>query len=179
MKSLITVTTVAVILACGMSYAQSPSYEHLKGFDPMIGRWVYEGPCLEDVPDVAKKGSELVIRFHFRRILDKSVVEQNWSIEYESGVKASGKGLTCWDAATERIVWGGMDSTGGHNLGTVSIDTAAKTSTLNTEGVDSDGKRTEFTGVITFKDKNTITWHAPYRKGGIVEGPGPTYTLKR
>jgi hypothetical protein len=33
--------------------------------------------------------------------------------------------------------------------------------------------------VVTKTGKDTLTWQAPERVGGIVEGPSPVYTFKK
>ncbi len=51
-------TVVAAVLT-GSVFGQEPN-EHLKGYAPFIGNWRYEGPVLEDIPNVAAKGSKCV-----------------------------------------------------------------------------------------------------------------------
>ena len=68
-KSTLSLTTVAVVLACGYLQGKEPAPNHLGCFDDMIGTWRYEGPLLEDVPDIAKKGTNLVFQFTWKRIL--------------------------------------------------------------------------------------------------------------
>jgi hypothetical protein len=181
MKRIIT-TLTAVLLACGALYGQDepgPSFEHLKPYTPMIGTWLYEGPLLEDVPDYAEKGTKCVFQFSWRRILKKSVVEENWSLEFEGGKKLVGKALIGWHAAEKEIVYGGMNSIGTLTLGTVTFDEKAKTSTLTEKGVKSDGEEMSFKGMVTKTGKDTLTWQALERVGGIVEGGSPVYSFKR
>ena len=171
-----------VLLPSGVTFGQEkvgPNFEHLKGFGPMIGTWRYEGALLEDAPEIAKKGSDFIAQLSWRRILDKSVVEESWFVEYEDGTKISGKSLIGWNAKENRLMSGGMDSGGGMGLGTVEFDADAKSSTLTSKGIDGDGNETSFQGVVIVKDKDTITWHAAERTGGDVEGPSPVYTFKR
>jgi hypothetical protein len=177
----VTLAAVAVFLTGGLVNAQQtgPDFEHLKGYGLMIGTWRYEGPLLEDVPDMAKRGSNCVFQFSWRRILDKNVVMEDWSVEFEGDKKVSGRALIGWNAAEKRLVYGGMSSYGGVNLGTVVFDRRAKTSTLTSEGVDSEGDDTSFEGVVTKTGKDALTWRALQRSGGIVEGPSPEYTFKR
>jgi hypothetical protein len=176
-----TLAAVAVFLTGGLVNAQQtgPDFEHLKGYGPMIGTWRYEGPLLEDVPDMAKKGSNCVFQFSWRRILDKNVVMEDWSVEFEGDKKVSGRALIGWNAAEKRLVYGAMSSFGGMAVGTVVFDRREKTSTLTSEGVDSEGESTYFKGVVTKTGKDTLTWRALQRSGGIVEGPSPEYTFKR
>jgi hypothetical protein len=47
------------------------------------------------------------------------------------------------------------------------------------KGTTSKGTQTSYQGVVTQKDKDTITWQALHRTGGLVEGPSPVYELKR
>jgi hypothetical protein len=79
----------------------------------MIGTWRYEGPLLEDVPDFGEKGTKCVFQFQWRRILNKNVVEENWLVEFEGGKTYSGKALIGWNAAENKLSYGGMDSHGG------------------------------------------------------------------
>ncbi len=87
--------------------------------------------------------------------------------------------LNGWNAAENRIVHGGMDSTGSMSLGTITADKAAKTITLAGEGVDGDGKEFAFKNVVTKTGKDTLTWQALERTGGDVEGPSPVYKFER
>ena len=180
MKHVIT-TLAAIAVVCGVSFAKepSPASEHLKCYDGLIGTWRYEGPLLEDLPDVAKKGSPLVFQVSWRRILNKAAVEENWSIQVDGAEVLSGKGLIGWNAEEKRIVHGDLNSVGDMSLGEVTVDEDNNSLPLTTEGIDAKGEKTEFKGVVTKKDKDTITWQALHRKGGIVEGPSPEYTFKR
>ena len=181
MKSIITALTV-VFLACGASYGQDkpgPGFEHLKCYGPFIGTWQYEGPSLVDVPDIAEKGTKSVIQLSWRRILNKSAVEYNWSVKFEGGTELAGKALIGWNADEEKIVYGSMNSVGDLNWGTVTPDDAAKALTKTSKGVNGKGEEKSSKFVLTKTGKDTLTSQALERTGGIVEGPGPVYTLKR
>lgn len=171
----------AAILAGGFAVGQEPGpgFEHLKPYGPMLGTWRYEGPLLEELPGIAEKGTPCVFQFSWRRILNRNVVMEDWSFEIKDGKKLSGKALIGWNFAEQRIVYGGMDSLGGMGLGTVVFDRRAKTSTLTSEGVSPTGNNTTFKGVVTKKDRDTLTWQALQQSGGIVEGPSHVYTFKR
>ena len=180
MKSIVTALTV--VLLCGVTYAQDepgPGFEHLKGYGPMLGTWRYEGPLQEDLAGVAEKGTKMIFQFSWKRILNKSAVEENWSVEFEGGTTVSGKALKGWNADKKEIVSGGMNSLGGISMGTVVIDKAAKTSTLTSKGIDGYGKETSVKGVVTATGEDTITWQALERTGRLAEGPSPVYTFKR
>ena len=120
-------TAVAVVLVCGLTHGKEPTEaaKHLKCYDALIGTWRYEGPLLEDVPDIAEKGPDIVFQFTWKRILDKNVIEHSWSVEFDGGETLAGKALVGWNAAEEEIVNGGMSSVGGIGLGTVTVDDAA------------------------------------------------------
>ena len=180
-SSAATLIAVAVVFSTQLASGQetSPSHEHLKLHGPFIGNWQYEGPLLEDVPDLAKKGSHYVYRISWRWILEKNAVELNWSSEFAGGEKVTGKGLIGWHAGEERIAFGGMSSNGSMSLGTMEFDDAGKSVTLTSEGVNGDGESFSFKGVVTKTGKDTITWQALERGGGDLEGPSPVYTLKR
>lgn len=181
MKRIITTLTV-VVLACSSAYGQDepgPNFEHLKPYGPMLGTWRYEGPLLEDVPDIAKKGTHFAFQFSWKRILNKNVVEETWAIEFEDGTKISGKALAGWNAAEKVISYGSMNSTGNMSLGTVVFDTKAKSSTLTATGINGDGEETSFQGVVTKTGKDTLTWQRLKGEGGTVEGSSPVYTFNR
>ena len=181
MRSILAALPV-VLLACGATYGQdepSAASKHLKAYGPMIGTWRYEGPELEDVEGFAKEGDEVVFQLSWRRILDGSVVEENWSYGPKDGKTYSGKALIGWNAANKELVYSGMDSLGGSSLGTVVFDAKAKTSTLTSNEIDEDGKKWSFKGVVTKTGKDTLTWQAVERTGGIKEGPSPVVTLER
>jgi hypothetical protein len=176
------ITMTFLVVSCCVSYGQEatgPNSEHLNCFGPMIGTWQYEGPLLDTVPDFAEKGTKILFQFSWKRILNKSVVEENRSIAFEGGKKFAGKALIGWNAAENQLTYGGMDSLGGMSLGTVTFDEAAKTSTLTENGIDGNGKKTEFKGVVTKTGKDTLTWQALVRVGGVVEGPSQIYNFKR
>ena len=111
--------------------------------------------------------------------MNKSAVEYNWTVVFEDGSELSGKTLIGWQADDKEIVQGGMSSIGGVGLGTVTPDKAANTLTVKTEGVDGKGEETSSKILLTKKDKDTFTWQALEREGGLVEGPSPVYTFKR
>ena len=181
MKSIVTVLTV-VLLLCGVTHGQEepgPGFEHLKGFGPILGTWRYEGPLQEDLAGVAEKGTKMIFQFSWKRILNKSAIEENWSVEFEGGTTVSGKALKGWNADKKEIVSGGMNSLGGMSMGTVVIDKAAKTSTLSSKGIDGDGNETSNKGVVTVTGEDTITWQALERTGRLAEGRSPVYTFKR
>ena len=181
MKSILSALTV-VLLACGVTYGQDepgPGFEHLKCYGPFIGTWQYEGPSLEDVPDIAKKGTNVVAELSWRRILNKSAVEYNWSVTFEGGAEFAGKALIGWNADDEKIVYGSMNSIGDLNWGTVTPDDAAKAFTKTSKGVNGKGEEKSSKNVLTKTGKDTFTLQALKRTGGIVEGPGPAYSYKR
>lgn len=137
----IAIALTLVLLACGVSFGQeerSVLSEHLKCFGPFIGNWQYKGPLQEDVEGIGEKNTKFVFQGSYKRILNGSVVESNWSIELEGGGGISGKDLYGWDAKEERIVERGMDSLGGINSGTVTPDKNAKSKSLTftSKGVD-------------------------------------------
>lgn len=175
-------TLAALFLAGAVSQGQEtpgPNFEHLKLYGPTIGTWRYEGPLLEDMPGLANKGTKYVTQIGWRWILNKNAVELNWSSKFQGGKTISGKGLIGWHAAEKRIAIGGIDSTGSITLGTVTFEDGGKTSTLTAEGIDGEGKKTTFTGVVKRTGKDIITWQALERTGGRVDGKSPVYTLTR
>lgn len=172
----------ALAIATAQSYGQdepAPYFEHLKILSPLIGTWTYDGPVLEDVPDIAKKGSKIVAQISYKWILNKNAIEENWEAELEGGLKFSGKALFGWNAADKKIVVGSMNSIGVMNIGTAVVDVDARTLTVAMQGVNAKGEQTSVKAVTTLVDMDTITWKALERHGGVVEGPGPAYTYKK
>lgn len=181
MKSVI-MTLSAGILVCGMAHGQEepgPNQELLKSHRPVIGTWRYEGPLLESIPEFAEKGTKYVNQISWKWILDKYAVEIAWFSEFEDGKRISGKGLIGWNAAEKEITFGGMDSSGGISLGTIVMEDGDKVSTLTSEGISGNGEKTTFKGIINVTGKDTLTWHAAERTGGLVEGPSPKYSFTR
>jgi hypothetical protein len=177
----ILLVTVALLFTSGLANGQDASQvsEHLKPYGPMLGTWRYEGPLQEDVAGIAEKGSKLMFQFSWRRILDKNVVMEDWLAEFENGKSFSGKALIGWNATDKEIAYGGMDSAGGMSLGKVVFDKQARTSTLTGKGVDAEGNETSFKTVVKKTGKDTLTWKAIERIGGIAEGPTNEYTFQR
>jgi hypothetical protein len=165
--------------AKGKEVADASPQDHLKELRPLLGTWRYEGPLLEDVPGVAEKGSNYKFQSRFRFILGKQVMMEEWTVEFAGGEKFMVKGMTGWNAAENKLVNGAMDSAGGMNLGTLEIDREAKTFTLTTKGSDGEGKPFSLKATGKKLDKNTLTWQALERTGGMVQGKSPVYTLKR
>ena len=177
-----TLIAATIVLTCGLSYGQEepgPNFEHLKSYGPMLGTWRYEGPLLEDLPGIAEKGPKILFQFSWRRILNKNVVEENVLVELDGKTIIAGKALIGWNAEKKEIAYGGMNSLGNLHLGTVAFDKATKTSTLTTKGIDKDGEEISFKAVVTKTGRDTLTWQALQRAGGIVEGPSPVYAFKR
>ena len=131
------------------------------------------------MPDFAEKGSDFVFEISYKRILRKSVVEVQWLIAFDNGTELSGKGLIGWNADQNEIVQGAMSSIGGMQMGTISHDKDASSITLKAKGIDGDGEKTSITISIAKTEKDSLTWKALERTGGIVEGPSPLYTFKR
>jgi hypothetical protein len=173
---------VVFALSCGVSYGQEQPAavsEHLKCFGPFIGNWRYEGPLQDDLKGMAEKGTQMVVDTSLKRILNGSAVERNWTIKFVGGAEITGKSLSGWDAKQEKIVQGDMNSNGGISVGSVTHDRAAKSLTSSLKGVDGEGKETSSKIVLTKTDKDTYTWQALERTGGLAEGPSPIYEFKR
>ena len=182
MKRLITALVVVVaVFSTGTTSGKEPGvhYEHLKPNAMMIGTWRYEGPLLEDVPGFAENGTEYVIQVTWRWILNRNAVEIQWTNQFHGGKKVMGKGLIGWNAAEEKITYGGMDSLGSMSIGTITFDDDGKTSTLTSKGVDAEGETTEFKASFKQVDKETLTWKALHRSGDLLEGESPVYTFKK
>lgn len=171
-----------LLLSCGVSYGQEQPAtvsEHLKCFGPFLGNWRYDGPLQEDLEGVAEKGTKIVVQTSLKRILNGSAVERNWAIAFETGAELTSKALNGWDAKEEKIVQGGMGSDGAISVGSVTHDKAAKSLTISTTGVDGEGKETSSKSVLTKTGKDTFTWQAMERTGGLAEGKSPLYEFKR
>lgn len=169
-------TLVATFVACGAAVGAEPN-EHLKDFGPFIGNWRYEGPFLHDVSDEGEKGTKCVVDFSWRWILGKHAVMMDWSVNFEEGATLSGKKLSGWNAAEEKIVGGGMSSMGGMGISSSVID--GNTITTTVENVDDSGTKSSTQFFIKKKEKDTLTWQPLGRTVGDVEGESPIYTFKR
>jgi hypothetical protein len=150
----------------------------MKVFAPLIGSWRYEGPVLEDVPGIAKKGAKIVSELTWKWKANKNAVERLWTAEL-GGLKFSSTLLIGWHPGENRLVCGGMNSMGGISLGTGVIDMEARTCTLTQRGVNVEGEPTSAEAITTLTGEDTITWQATHREGIIVEGPSPVYTYHR
>ena len=128
---------------------------------------------------MAEKGTQLVVETSLKRILNGSAVERNWTIKFEGGAEITGKSLSGWDAKQEKIVQGDMNSNGGISAGSVTHDKAAKSLTSSLKGVDGEGKETSSKIVLMKTGKDTYTWQALERTGGLAEGKSPVYEFKR
>jgi hypothetical protein len=131
------------------------------------------------VPGIAEKGSKYVFQGTFRFILDRQVLMEDWVARFAGGEKFTVKGMTGWNAAENRLVNGAMDSAGGMTLGTIEIDQSTNAITLTTKGVDGEGNPCSLKATGKRVDKETLTWQALERTGGMVQGASPVYTLKR
>ena len=181
MKQFFTAMIISTIF-CGMSHGQEmPSnYEHLKSFEARIGQWIYEGPILEDIADIVAKGDDIDNSWTAKWVLGKNAIETNLSVTVKkSGLEYTSKHLIGWDAENNRIINGGMDSFGGHELSTVIYDPATKTWTSKSKGSDIKGEETSSTFVATLVDKDSLQVQAFDRKGGLAQGDSPKYTYKR
>jgi hypothetical protein len=107
------------------------------------------------------------------------VLETSWKIKLENDMELSGKSMTGWDPAEERIIAGGMNSIGGHDLSRTTYDEATKTWTVQSQGVDGQGNATTATIVNQLIDPDTFVWQSKNRTGGEVTGDSPKYTFKR
>ncbi len=175
-------TVVAIVLFYGVAAGQEqpgPTYEHLKPFEQLIGTWKYDGPLQENVPVLGGKDSKLVVQLTWEWVLNKCALESNATVELQGGVKLLGKTLIGWDLAEGRIILGGMNSFGAHEVSTVTYDDATKTWTTHSKSVDEKGRHTSATIVGRLIDADTYEWQMKDRKGGDVPGDSPKYVLKR
>ena len=175
-------TLAAVLLASGVAFGQEqtgPNYEHLKCYEQLIGTWVCDGLLQEDVSVLGEKNSKLLVRISWHWILNKNAVELNGSVELQKEVKLVAKSLIGWDTAEGRIIEGGMNSIGGHDMGTMVYDEANKMWTTKSKGVDEQGRTTSATIVGRLIDADTFEWQMKDRQGGDETGDSPKYTFKR
>lgn len=179
-----TVITLAIaFVACGIACAQesaNPNADQLKCYAPFIGTWRYEGPMLEELPGLVEKGTNCVIEFTWKRIMNKASLESSLRVEIEGhGMIYADKSLIGWNAADQQIVYGGTSSNGAVFLGTAEPAAEGKSLTCAARGSDSDGGEISNRSVFTVTDRNTLTFEALERTGPIVQGPSPVYTLTR
>jgi hypothetical protein len=174
----------ALFVICGVGYGQEDGAriaEELKCYRPFIGTWRYEGPLLEELPGLAEKGTDCVIQFSWRRILDGRALESRVAVEVDGkGEIYAERSLVAWNAAEQKIVYAGASSDGSIFLGVTEADADAKTLHPSCEGSTGEGKRLVYRGVFTITDENTMTWQALERTGSsIIEGPSPLYTFQK
>jgi hypothetical protein len=171
------------VLLYGIAWGQeptNPNADQLKCFAPFIGTWRFEGPSLEDVPGVAEKGTECLIEFSWKRILNKGAVESSLYVEMDNrNVIVSSKSLNAWNASDQSIVLAGASSHGAIFLGNVVPASDKKQLTVSWRGSSADGSPTSSRAVFTITDPDTLTFEALEREDLIIQGPSPVYTLKR
>ena len=163
----------------GQADKPAPSYEHLKTFDGFIGKWVYEGPVQEDVPNLPGKNTPMVVGSSWKRIFNKAVVENEWALKFKDAPKVEGTSLYGWDAADKRIVEGSMDSLGGISVGTVFFSDDGKTLTIKAKTTEGDGTKTSGTIIMTLQNDDTFVWQTTDRQGRDLPPDSPKYTFKR
>jgi len=175
-------TLAGITLASATAFAQGEAglqFEHLKGYQPFVGKWRYEGPFMEEVPGLIEEDANCVIEVTRRWILDKNAIEEKTTLEIVGGRTFHAQSLIGWNASEQTIVKGGMDSLGGVGLGTAVIDSDEKSVTITSEGVDAEGEETSTAILLTKTGKDTLEWQATQRTGGLLQGPSPVYTFKR
>jgi hypothetical protein len=104
---------------------------------------------------------------------------EDWLLQFADGKRLSAKVLNGWNAADNKLAVGIMNSVGAIGIGNVEVAPEAKTITLNTKGVNADGGQTSYQSVLQRTGEDTLTWHRLGASGGLVEGEGPVYELKR
>ena len=149
----------------------------MKSYEALIGTWVYEGPLLEDVPGLAKKGSQYYFEGTFEWILEKSAIEENWQARFEDGATISAKGLTGW--GDKKLVSGGMFSGGGYFLADVTLNQDGRTWIYKSKVVDAEGKKSSDTFILELMDDDTLIVHSEDREGSDMPPESPEYTFKR
>jgi len=159
---------------------QLPSnYEHMKSYDALIGTWVYDGPLLEDVPELAKKGTKYRLEGTLKWILNNNAIEEDWKVAFDGGVTISVKALTGWDVIEKRMICGGMGSDGGYFFAAVTFDEKEKTWVYKTGGVGGDGKKSSENFWMTLSDANTLVIQSKNRAGLGLPPESPKYILKK
>jgi hypothetical protein len=174
-SSAILLLTVSV--AIGQASDTSPAYENLKSYEALIGTWVYEGPLLEDVPGMAKKGSRYYYEGSFEWILDKGAIEEYWQAKFAGGVTVSAKALTGW--GDKKVVSAGVFSGGGYFHADVTLNQEGKTWRYESKAVDGEGKKSSETFILELVDDNTLIVHSKDREGTEMPPESPKYTFKK
>jgi hypothetical protein len=173
------VLVLTMSMAVGQTDTLPSNYEHLKAYDALIGTWTVKGRWFEDSLGVPTKDKPFEARIAFRWILDKNVVECEWSLKLEGVSEISGKSLTGWDRADTRILIGGMDSAGSYGAGIATIEDDGKKWVIVNRGVDRRGRKTTDTTILVLKDANSFTWQIKDRTGGEATGDTPEVTFQR
>ena len=156
MLSLSTLLVASSMLVTQVS-ATSPSWEHLKALDPLVGEWVYEGPLQEGLVGLPT-GDAVRMQFSFQWILDKAVLRWEWKITARDKEIVQGIEHLGWNAKEKKIVSVMFATNGDFDTSQWSVEKSSFTSHYT--GSLADG--TSFHGDVILKvvDKNTITWKA-------------------
>ena len=162
----------------GQEQASSDS-NPLSCYEQLIGQWIYEGPAGEPGAGNAATAGKIVFRSSNKWILDGKVVETEWELAVPDIPKMTGKVLITWDPAEKRIVSGGVSSRGGFGLGTVKYDTATKTFTSESKGVDGEGKKGSTAVVMRIIDADTYVWQWKGQVDGEEKQETPEWKFKR
>ena len=170
----------ALIAAAAVSAAaaQDAPKEHLAVMEPLIGKWVYEGPAKEEIPGLVAQGAKMEVIDEYvwsmsgKAILHHVVLRTGGQTAFEL------TSLIGWDAKREQITEGGFTSPGGtlHNDWNVSGNKII----VSNRGVEPDGTESSATNIFELTGPNAFTWKSTKRvRDGESLPDSPQYELKR
>lgn len=110
--------STTLLLAASVVVGQArdtSSHPELKGLEPLIGSWKYEGTLHDDVPGLAEKGAEITAVNTFRWILRGKAIQLDWSTKIDGQLAGTGRALLGWDGTTNKIMEWALTDKGNHS----------------------------------------------------------------
>lgn len=92
------------------------NYEHLKGFEPLIGTWIGEWDSSRDRPTAGlRKGEELILTVTWKWEVHKCAISLHYAVgRSDSDPSWKSIWLIGWDTANKCIICTTFETTGGH-----------------------------------------------------------------
>ena len=105
---------LAVLMVPGQADDVSAK-DRLKGLEPLIGSWVYDGVLQEDAPGLGKKGDSFKLTASHRWVLGKSAFQLDWKTDVGGKEANRGRALVAWDPASKTIMEWAVSTSGNHS----------------------------------------------------------------
>lgn len=140
------------------SRVELPStYGHLQDLEPMIGTWI---------ADEHDAKMEVTCRW----MTNKNFIERRYTVQRGGEETSSGTQLIGWDPLERRIQSWTFTSDGGYAVG--SWSRRENGWTVASRGVTADGTTTASVNLVTFVDRDAVTWQSVERSAGGASLPG-------